>query len=122
MVKRKKVFTENHYQAVVLIAMLMNEMAISDKYESLTEAGTIDPPIIDRYARYSSAALDGFEKYRQLSVGCEQTPDAAIFFMSEAIAAVDGIVPVTKQHIRYAKAARHAIQTYQKRQAKGGDK
>jgi hypothetical protein len=101
--------------------MLMNEMAISDKYESLTEAGAIDPPIIDHYASYSSAALDGIGKYGQLSKA-EQTPDAAIFFMSEAIAAVDGIVPVTKQHIRYAKAARHAIQTYQKRPAKGGDK
>ncbi len=79
MVKRKKAFTEDHYQAVVLIAMLMNEMAISDKYESLVEAGTIDPPIIDRYARYSSAALEGVEKYRQLSVGCEQTAEGVIY-------------------------------------------
>ena len=113
MARRKSTFTEDHRQAAILIAILMNEMAIADKYESLTEAASVDRPIINRYASYSAAALDGISKYSERAKE-KQTADAALSLMSEAIAAVDGITPVGEKQVRYAKAARHAIQTYQK--------
>jgi RNA:NAD 2'-phosphotransferase (TPT1/KptA family) len=107
-----KNISDTEQQTVVLIAVLMNAMAVADRYESLQEVLTIDPAHIDLYARYSHAALDGFAKYQKLPK-TDQTPDAAVFFMSAAIASTDGIVPVKKKHIHHAKAAQLALQACQ---------
>ena len=107
-------FTEEHCQAVILIAMLMDQMAVADDFKSLCEVAEFKPRLIDAYARYSSAALGGVEKYAQLPK-VDQTPEAIVFFMSDAIASADGIVPVKEKHIRYAKAARLALKSYQQR-------
>jgi len=118
MAKGKTIYTDNHRQAVILIALIIDEMAAADKFEGLREVVEIKPRLIDLYARYAAAALDGIAKYSELPKP-EQTPDASVFFMSEAIAAVDGIVPVSEKHICYAKAAQTALQAYQHRPAKG---
>ncbi len=64
MARYKACFTDDQRQAVILIAIIMNQMAVADRYESLQEATLIAPNIIGSYARYCFAALDGAEKYQ----------------------------------------------------------
>lgn len=73
----RDILSESERQTVILIAFMINEMATADDYESLSEATTIKPDILDTYARYSVAAVRAIEGYppRATDRPCE-VPDA----------------------------------------------
>ena len=119
MVWFRRLFTGEDYKAVILIAIMMNELALADKYESLQEVAEITPKEIDRYARFASAALCGYGKYGELPKA-GQTDHVLAALIAGEIAAAEGQKSASLQHMTYAEAAQRVLHTHRKIARKRG--
>ena len=113
MVWFRRSFTGDDYKAVMLIAILMNELAVNDYFHSLQEIADIVPKYIDRYARYAAAALNGYAKYSELPKAA-QTEPVLLALIAGEIAEVTGEKTASEKHQTYAKVAQRVLQTHRK--------
>lgn len=113
MVWFRRLYTGEEYKAVVLIAILMNELALADKYESLQEVAEITPNNIGLYARRSFAALYAYGKFGELPKA-GQNDDILKALIAASIATAERQRVVTGKQVLYAEAAAGVLRTFQK--------